>query len=138
MGCFLRHCFSILIEFSFSKLSKRLSFKRYRHVYIVFKILFYRLTPHCFPADSTRKQTSFHTHRVCAVCDVTQFFSPTALDSITAEKRGVFAAFKRWAGWRTSFCLSQMVHLYGLVCRIFCCLDMLHVLISRTQYKVCC
>ena len=96
-----------LVEFSFSKLAKRLSFKPHGLIYVVFEVSFDGLPFHGFSADSLWKHTPLHAHGIGAVGNVAWFFGHFAPNGAAAVKHGAFFTFKRRTCWRTSFCLSQ-------------------------------
>jgi hypothetical protein len=97
----------LLEDFFFSDFPQSLSAKLYG-----WADKFLRLPIDGFPfyglsTDASWKQAPFYAHGIAAVCNVADFFGPSAPYNIAAVERSIFGTFEGLAFWRTRFNLRQ-------------------------------
>lgn len=126
-----------LKDFFFSDLAKSSSSKLHGFADEFVGLLLNSLPFYSLSADSVGKQSPFQANRVCTVCNIAHFLSPSAPYAIPAIDNGVFNALERWACGRTCFYLSQHMHnLYSFINKTSVALNFNKEYYPQEFYKV--
>ena len=97
-------------DFFVSDLTKSLSTKLYCWADNLLWFFLGCLSFYGFSTDSSGKKSSFYTHGVCTVCNVTHVACPFAPYTVSTVHCSILSASKEFTCGRTSFRMSQYMH----------------------------